>query len=106
MVDGKVIEAFHMMWGSFPAPVRLIHKNKTVLAVNEMAHSMGMETAVSCYTFGNPESHKACNANGALSSDKGQRMTVEQGKKIKFWSPVRDCPDVFVHFSILVEQEG
>ena len=104
MVDEKVIEAFHMMWGSFPAPVRLIHKNRKVLAVNEIAADRGMEVGVPCFAFGNPESHKACNANGALSTDMGQRMTVPGGK-IKFWSPLRDCPDVFVHFTIVVDPE-
>ena len=103
MIDSKVIEAFHMMWGSFPAPVRLIHKSRKVLALNEIAESMGMQVGVPCFEFGNPESHKFCNANGALSSDKGQRMNVASEGKIKFWSPVRNCPDVFVHFTILAD---
>jgi hypothetical protein len=101
MVEQKVIDAFHMMWGSFPAPVRLIHKSRKVLAVNETAKSMGMEIGVPCFSFGNPESHKACRANEALSTDKGQSLQVENGK-IKFWSPVRDCADVYVHFSVTV----
>lgn len=104
MVDSKVIEAFHMMWGSFPAPVRLIHKNRTVLAVNEIAAGRGMTAGVPCFAFGDPESHKACNANGALATNLGQRMNVAPGK-IKFWSPVRDCPDVFVHFTVLIDPE-
>jgi hypothetical protein len=103
MIDSKVIDAFHMMWGNFPAPARLIHKSRKVLALNEIAKGTGMEVGVPCFEFGNPESHKSCNANGALSSGKGQRMNVEQGSKIKFWSPVEGCPDVFVHFSILVD---
>lgn len=102
MIDSKIIDAFHMMWGSFPAPVRLIHKKRNVLAVNEIAKSMGMEIGVPCFLIGNPESHKACKANEALSSNKGQRMNVEPGK-IKFWNPVRDCPDVYVHFTIAVD---
>jgi hypothetical protein len=101
-VDSKVIDAFHMMWGMFPAPVRLIHKNRKVLAVNEIAKSMGMEVGVPCFSFGNPEFHKFCNANEALSSNKGQRMNLYP-EKIKFWSPVTGCPDVFVHFSITIE---
>ena len=104
MVDKTVIDAFHMMWGGFPAPVRLIHKNRQVLAVNEIAQGMGMEVGVACFSFGNPESHKFCDANKALSSDKGQRMTAPGGK-IKFWTPVRNCPDVFVHFTILIEPQ-
>ncbi|KOA20108.1 hypothetical protein CLHOM_14780 [Clostridium homopropionicum DSM 5847] len=35
MVDKKIIEAFYMMWDSFPGPARLIHKNRTILAAKE-----------------------------------------------------------------------
>lgn len=43
MVDERILEAFHMMWDNFPGPVRLIHKSKTILAVNEAARSKGFE---------------------------------------------------------------
>lgn len=99
MVDQKVIEAFHMMWGSFPGPVRLIHKNQTVLAVNETALNMGMETGVPCFSIGNPEAHKGCRANEAISSNKAQVSNVGQ-EKFKYWLPVKDCADVYVHFTI------
>lgn len=102
MVDATVIEAFHMMWGDFPAPVRLIHKSRKVLAVNKIAKGLGMETGVPCFSIGNPESHKACKANEALSLNQGQRMNVEPGK-IKFWIPVGNYPDVYVHFTIPVD---
>lgn len=105
MIDIEVIDAFHMMWGTFPAPVRLIHKSRKVLAVNEIAQSIGMETDVHCYSVGDPESHKGCKANEALSTSEGQRMDVDSGTKIKFWSPVRGCSDVFVHFSIPVASQ-
>ena len=103
MVDSKILDAFQMMWGSFPAPVRLIHKSRMVLAVNQFAKSIGMEVGVSCLAIGTPESHKGCKANKALFPNKGQRMNTEPGE-IKFWSPVRDCPDVYIHFKIPVEQ--
>ena len=99
MVDSTVIDAFHMMWGSFPEPVRLIHKNRTVLAVNGIAASRGMEVGVFCYSLGNPELHKVCSANAALVSKAGQRIDADDGR-IRFWSPVGNCPDVFVHFVI------
>jgi len=34
-VDPSIIEAFDLMWGQFPEPVTLVHKHRTVLAVNE-----------------------------------------------------------------------
>jgi len=104
MVDSAVIEAFHMMWGSFPEAVRLIHKDRKVLAVNEVAASKGMEVGVSCFSFGLPEFHKSCGANEALASDKGQRMIAPDGR-VRFWSPVRNCPDVFVHFVIFPDTQ-
>ncbi len=102
MVDENCIDAFHMMWGSFPAPVRLIHKSKAVVAVNEVAEDMGMKVGVPCFSIGMPESHKACKATEALSSKSGQRMNVES-KRIKFWVPVRNYPDVYVHFTIPID---
>ncbi len=68
MVDSKVKEAFDMMWGSFPFPVRLIHKNKTVLAVNEAAYDKGFRPGVPCFEVGTPEQHKGCKAPEALAS--------------------------------------
>jgi len=99
MEDSTVIDAFHMMWGRFPEPVRLIHKDRRVLAVNEAAASKGMEVGVHCYSFGSPELHKVCSANEALASNQGQRINAPDGR-IRFWSPVANCPDVFVHFVI------
>ena len=101
MVDPKVLDAFHMMWENFPTPVRLIHKNRTVLAVNQAAKNMGWEEGVPCFSIGNPESHKACKANEALSTLKGQSLYVE-GDKIKFWIPVKDSPEIYVHFSVTI----
>ena len=99
MVDSTVIDAFQMMWGSFPEPVRLIYKDRRVLAVNKIAENRGMEVGVCCYSVGNPEFHKVCGANEALVTNKGQRMDAPDGR-IRFWSPVSNCPDVFVHFVI------
>jgi len=102
MIDQKVIEAFHMMWDSFPAPVRLIHKNKTVLAVNEVAQNMGMKTEVPCFAIGTPEAHKGCKANEAISSSKAQILNADS-QRIKYWLPVKDCPDVYVHYTITID---
>jgi hypothetical protein len=102
MDDQKVIETFHMMWGSFPVPVRLIHKSRKVLAVNETARNLGMDAGVQCFSIGNPEAHRGCKANEALALNQGQILKGEQDI-IKFWSPVRDCEDVYVHFQISVD---
>ncbi|MGY0371964.1 hypothetical protein [Clostridium sp. JNZ J1-5] len=99
MVDKKIIEAFYMMWDSFPGPARLIHKNRTVLAANEIARNMGFEVGTQCFKIGVPESHKGCKANEALITKKGQVVKSEEGK-IRYWLPVKYCDDVYVHITL------
>lgn len=99
MVNEKVIEAFHMMWDSFPGAVRLIHKNRTILAANELARKLGFEEGVVCIKVGAPEAHKGCKANAALATKTAQTAT-SGGGKIRYWLPVKDCDDVYVHFTI------
>ena len=99
MVDEKTIEAFHMMWDKFPGLVRLIHKNRTVLAVNETARNTGFEVGVACIKIGSPELHKGCKANVALSTKKAQSQKLGE-ERIRYWVPVKDCDDVYVHFLI------
>jgi hypothetical protein len=99
MVDQKIIEDFYMMWSNFPASVRLIHKNRTILAANEAARSMGFEVGVKCFKIGVPEAHLGCKANEALSTKKGQGDRTEDGK-IRYWLPVKECEDVYIHLTI------
>lgn len=100
MVDPKVIEAFHMMWDNFPAPVRLIYKDKKVLAVNEAAQAMALEPCQNCFDVGTPEQHKGCKAHEALSSNKGILAVNAEKDTIRYWLPVKDCPDIYVHFPL------
>lgn len=99
MIDDKIIEAFYMMWDSFPGSVRLIHKNHTVLAANEIARKAGFDVGVICSKVGVPELHRGCKANLVLSTKKAQSTKSEEGK-IRYWIPVKDCDDVYVHFTI------
>lgn len=89
-----------MMWGSFPVPVRLIHKNKTVLAVNIAAKERGFEPGVACFEVGTPEQHKGCKANEALSTNNSVYQVNAEKDIIRFWLPVKGCPDVYVHFPL------
>lgn len=99
MVDKKIIEAFHIMWDSFPGSVRLIHKNHTVLAANEIASKAGFDIGTICFKVGTPESHRGCKANEALITKKGQSIKSEEGK-IRYWLPVKDCDDIYVHITL------
>lgn len=105
MIDQKTLDAFQMMWGPFPEPVMLIHKDRTVLAANDSARSMGVPTGIKCFSL-NPEaasSHcKSCKGNQALRESKTvSSESITNGKSvIAYWMPLKEVPDVYVHFGI------
>ena len=41
MEDLELLNAFHAFWDAFPSPVRLIRRDRMVLAVNKAAASLG-----------------------------------------------------------------
>ncbi len=55
MIDSKIIEAFHLMWGNFPEPATLVHKSKEVIAVNAACEVIGRVKGMNCATHGAPE---------------------------------------------------
>ncbi len=69
MVEDRILEAFQTMWGPFPEPVMLIHKDRTILASNDLARTMGVPTGAKCFSL-NPEAVttpcRKCKANLAL----------------------------------------
>lgn len=99
-VSQEVIRAFHMMWDTFPERARLIHKDRTVPAVNRAAEKIGMTAGDHCYD-GRPRSaHRGCLANRALRENTGMYSASPEGARMPFWIPVDGVPDVYVHFSI------
>lgn len=102
MIDSKVIDAFHLMWGNFPEPVMLVHKTREILAVNEACSKLGGVVGIKCSSIGEPERHKRCLANQALASQRAAYSKNESDGKtvIGFWIPVVDYPDIYVHFGI------
>lgn len=100
MVDEKIIESFHRMWDTFPERARLIHRDRTVLAVNRRAAEMGMKVGARCIDDPPLEAHRGCMAAAALKEGEGRYGLNPQGTRIRFWIPVDGCKDVYVHFSI------
>jgi len=105
MISQKTLDAFQMMWGPFPEPVMLVHKNRTILAVNDLARQSGVPVESKCFSL-NPKAAtticKHCKANVALR----ERRTVcveetHNGKRIiGYWMPLKDDEDVYVHFGV------
>jgi len=102
MVYDKVIEAFHLMWGNFPEPVMLVHKNRDILAVNKSCSNAGGVAGRKCSDNGSPEQHKGCLANQALATQQAKYTKHKAGEReiIGYWIPVTGYSEIFVHFGI------
>lgn len=106
MVEQQILDAFQMMWGPFPEPVMLVHKNRTVLAVNELARSAGVPIGIKCFSLnpaiGDDDHCKECKANSALKSGNAVRsQALVAGKQvIAYWIPLKETPDIYIHFGI------
>ncbi len=104
MIEQKILDAFQMMWGPFPEPVMLVHKDRTILAVNDLARSGGVPLRVKCFSL-NPEALtttcKQCKANLALRERRTvcTEETVNGTRVIGYWMPLKD-EDVYVHFGV------
>ena len=97
MDEKAMIAMFHTMYDNFPTRVRLIKKDRTVLAVNKVAEAEGLTPGVRCIDQGPLEGHKNCLANQALQEQCGKCRFWENG--VTFWAPLEGCEDVYVHGS-------
>ncbi len=105
MVDQQTLDAFEQMWGPFPEPVMLVQKDRTILARNELARTVGIPTGIKCFSL-NAEAVstacKTCKANLALREHRTVcTEEMQNGKKvIGYWMPLKNEPDVYVHFGV------
>ncbi|XPV68329.1 MAG: hypothetical protein ACNI25_13615 [Halarcobacter sp.] len=100
MVDSKIIEAFHLMWGNFPEPVTLVHKNKEVIAVNALSEVLGIVKGMNYSTLSTNEEYRGCLANRALHLQQVAYKNAEYTEKeiISYWFPIEGYPELFIHF--------
>jgi hypothetical protein len=108
-VNSDILNAFHLMWDSFPAPAALLRKDRTVLACNPAAVAIGYRDGARCFqTFGDKGVHKHCRANEALREGVAQRSVVyspaRQTVGDSYWVPLPGSKDLFVHTVINITQ--
>jgi hypothetical protein len=108
-VNSEILKAFHLMWDSFPSPVRLLRKDRTVVACNQAAVQRGFGVGEKCFAFSGDKSvHKHCKANEALRDQVGQRAIVHspvrQTVSDSYWLPIPGEKDLFVHAVINITQ--
>jgi hypothetical protein len=105
MVEQGVLDSFQTMWGPFPEPVMLIHKTRTILAVNDCARAIGIPTGSKCVALNAEVGDVQCRSCKAdLAFRTGETVCAEEsldGKTIiGYWMPLKEVPDVYVHFGI------
>lgn len=100
MVDAGIVESFHRMWDNFPERARLIHRDRTVLAVNKAAAVAGFAPGERCVDALPRGSHAGCLADQALRERRGLYNLSVGGNRLRFWVPVEGCDDVYVHLSL------
>ena len=104
-VDSRTIEAFHMMWDSFPHVVLLLRKTREIVAANKRAEEKGFHRGAKCFQIaGQTEIHAGCKANTALEEGVCQRAinyNKDTGRVMDaYWLPIPTENDLYVHFAI------
>jgi hypothetical protein len=103
-LSDEIRQNFHLFWDRFPFPVMLVHKSRTILAINRTAAEVGYPTGMRCCDLGRKEDHQVCQANAALQEQTGKRLVgyVEAAKAVldSYWIPLAGVEDVYVHFGI------
>lgn len=100
-----ILDAFQTMWGPFPEPVMLIRKDRTILALNDLARSLGTPTGVKCFSLNAEAGSMACKHCKANLALREQRTVcseeVQNGHRIiGYWMPLKEDKDTFVHFGV------
>lgn len=95
-------KAFQLMWGNFPEPVQLTHKNREIIALNDACVKFGRSKGMKCSSHGAPEGHRGCLANQALRTQQPVFKKTKYGEReiTTYWLPVDGYPDLFIHFSV------
>lgn len=60
MIEPRILDAFQTMWGPFPEPVMLIQKDRTVLAVNDLARKIGIPSGIKCHSLNKDHGAGGC----------------------------------------------
>ena len=99
--EPRLIEAFTLMWGSYPGPASLVHKSKTIVAVNRACGLGGRKPGMICSTWESPDRHRGCLANRTLKERIPLHKEVrnEVGVFRVYWLPIPDYPEYYVHFT-------
>lgn len=99
--EQQLIDAFELMWNTYPEPVRLISKDEIVIAGNAAYLATGGVIGSRCRDQGAPELHKGCKMHKALKSGEAQikESDVYGVHWTAFWLPIPGEDEYVVHFT-------
>jgi hypothetical protein len=102
-VPPDISKSFRLMWDSFPHPVLLLQKNRTIVDSNKLARDLGVPAGVKCRDISPyPEKCKNdCLADKALAAGSSERIINRQGNKLSatYWLPLKSQQDdLYLHF--------
>ncbi len=102
-ISDEIRRNFHILCDNFPFPVMLVHKDRTIIAVNKTAETEGYPTGVRCVDMGKKEQHKGCLANHALAEQTAKRVVsyidFRAAVLDSYWIPLAGSDDLYLHFA-------
>jgi hypothetical protein len=102
-ISAETRSNFHLFCDNFPFPVMLVHKDRTILAVNKAGDTVGYPTGIRCVDLGQKEHHKGCQANQALTEQTAKRVVAYSdftGSVMdSYWIPLAGSSDLYLHFA-------
>lgn len=102
-ISAEIRKNFHLFCDNFPFPVMLIHKDRTILAVNKTAEEEGYPTGIRCIELGEKEHHKGCLAKQALTEQTARRAVgyAEFSGTVldSYWIPLAGSENLYLHFA-------
>lgn len=103
-ISEEIRSNFHLFWDNFPSAVMLVHKDRTIVAINKAAEAIGYPVGTRCIDMGEKKFHAGCRANAALREQTGVREVAyyeHLGQVIDgYWVPLSGVEDLYVHFGI------
>jgi hypothetical protein len=99
--DKQLVEAFTLMWGAYPGPASLVHKSKTIIAVNKACLLGGRKPGMICAKWDSPERHVGCLANRTIKEQMPMHKEIRKNRQIfrVYWLTIQGFPDYYIHFT-------
>lgn len=99
---------FHLFCDNFPFPVMLVHKDRTIVAVNKTGEKVGYPTGIRCVDMGKKEHHQGCLANQALAEQTAKRVVgyfdFANAVLDSYWIPLAGSKELYLHFAADITQ--